>query len=75
MKGDTVKPEEHAPSTKAKDKITRISNLLVESAIIYETLRLERLGIGIDSLVMGHAPINVFSVGAYVEDARKLTIN
>ena len=70
-----MKPEEDVPSAKAKDDITRISNLLVESAVLEEALRLKRFGIRIDFLIMGHAPINVFSVGAYVEDARKLTIN
>ena len=50
--------EVEAPSTKAKDDITRISNLLVESAIIYEALRLEGFSIGIDFLITSHAPIS-----------------
>ena len=64
-----MKHEEDVSSAETKDDIARISNLLVKNTVFDETLRLERLGIGIDFLVMGHAPINGFSVGAYVEDA------
>ena len=58
LKDDAVKPEEHAPSAKAKDEITRISDLLIKSAIFHETLRFEGFGIGIDFLVTSHAPVN-----------------
>jgi hypothetical protein len=58
LKDDNVKSEQHTPSAKPKYNIARISNFLVKSAIIYETFRLERLRIGIDFLVMSHAPVN-----------------
>ena len=50
--------EQDVPSAKAKDNITRISNLLVEDAIFNETFGLERFGIGIDFLITSHAPVN-----------------
>jgi hypothetical protein len=49
---------EDAPSAKAKNNITRISNLLVQGAVFYETLRLKRFSIRIDSLITSHAPVN-----------------
>ena len=58
MKDGIAKPEEDVPSAKAKDNIARISNFLVKSAILDETLRLESFGIGIYSLVTSHAPVN-----------------
>jgi hypothetical protein len=68
----TVEPEEDAPSAKAKDNIARISDVFVESAIFYETLGLESLGIGIDLLVTSHTPFIVILVNglAYFEDKR-----
>jgi hypothetical protein len=56
LEDGTAKPGEDAPSTKAKDNIARISNLLVKSTIFDETLRLERFSIRIDFLVTSHAP-------------------
>ena len=53
-----MKPIKDKPSAKAKDNIARISDLLVKSAVLEETLRLERFGIRIDFLVTSHAPIN-----------------
>ena len=50
--------EQDVPSAKAKDNITRISNLLVKGVVFDETFGLERFGIGIDFLVTGHAPDN-----------------
>ena len=56
MEDSTAKPEEDAPSTKAKNNIARISDLLVKDTIFDKTLRLERFGIGIDFLVTSHTP-------------------
>jgi hypothetical protein len=58
--------EQDVPSAKAKDNITRISNLLIEGAVLDETFRLERFGIGIDFFVTSHAPINATRVNAYL---------
>jgi hypothetical protein len=44
LKDNTMKPVEHAPSAKAKDNITRISNILVEGAIF-----MQRSGVNLDS--------------------------
>ena len=77
MKDNTVKLVERAPSSKAKDDVTRISNLFVNSTIFYETLRLERFRVGIGFLVTSHAPDNTISTNslAYLKDTRKPTIN
>ena len=77
MKDGTAKPEEDAPSTKAKNNIARISNLLVKSTIFDETLRFKGVSIGIDFLVTSHAPVNAIAVKtlAYLEDTRESTIN
>ena len=69
--------EAEVPSAKAKNNITRISNLLVYSTIFDETLRLERFRVGIGFLVTSHAPDNTISTNslAYLKDTRKPTIN
>jgi hypothetical protein len=59
-----VKPEKDAPSAKPKDNITRISNLLVKSAMFDETLGLERSSLRIDFLITSHAPVIAISVNA-----------
>jgi hypothetical protein len=46
------------PPAKAKDNIPRISNVLVQSTIFDETFRLECFSVGINFLVMSHAPMN-----------------
>jgi hypothetical protein len=53
-----VRLGEDTPSAKAKDDVTRISNVLVKSAVFDETLRLERFGIGVDFLVASHTPVS-----------------
>ena len=71
-----MKPEQYPPSAKSKDDVARISNVLVESAVFDETLRLERFSIGIDFLVASHAPVNSIWVSTLtcLADARELTI-
>jgi hypothetical protein len=77
LKDDTVKPEEDAPSAKAKHDISRVSNVLIKSTVFDETLRLERFSIRIGFLVTGYAPVNARRISALVvlEHIRKSTIN
>jgi hypothetical protein len=77
LKDSIVKFKESPPSAKAKDDIARISDLFVKSAIFDETLRLERISIGIDFLVTSHTPFNAIWVNgrAYFGDKRYLAIN